>query len=391
MRGRRLAGVAGVLMAVGAIATPSAAGAVQLQAGEILVTSQQAPGTQSLAVVDPKTGAQTLIAGAPRLVDPAYTAVLPNGKIALSDFAALSIDSVDPVSGVVSTIYHGTDPHDFSPVGLGLAPDGRLIVAVPATGEIVAIDPATGVRSHVITIPPGGGGELGGLAVTPGGIAYIADDANPQTLWSVDLSAGSARPVVTKGALLSPQDVAVSPSGAVFVADGESGIVQVDPSNGTQQVILSIPDLNSIALTPTGDLIFPRSDPNNPALGQLASLDPKTGAVKAISSGGLVGFPFALEVVPPVCSGQFATIVGGPKADKLTGTRFRDVIAGVGGNDQIKGLSGNDLLCGGSGHDTLLGGSGADRIKGQAGSDKLVGGKGKDRLAGGKGRDRSRQ
>jgi Ca2+-binding RTX toxin-like protein len=379
--------MAAVLTAVAAIAMPSAAGAVQLQAGDILVTSLQSPGTQSLAQVDPKTGAQTLIAGAPQLVDPAFAAVTPNGQIDLTDFAADSVDSVDPATGAVRTVYHGADPNDFSPLGLGLAPDGRIIVALPATGEIVAIDPTTGARSHIVQIPTGG---LGGLAVTPGGPAYVADSGNPQSLWAVNLSAGSATPVVTKGALLAPEDVAVSPSGAVFVADAESGIVQVDPSKGTQQVVLSALRVNSVAWSPTGALVFTQFDNDRP-LGQVLSFDPRTGALKTISSGNLVGTPFAAEVVPPLCSGQFATIVGGPKADKLIGTPFDDVIAGVGGNDRIKAKAGNDRICGGSGQDTVLGGAGRDRIKGEGGNDRLSGGKGKDRLIGGKGRDAANQ
>jgi Ca2+-binding RTX toxin-like protein len=82
------------------------------------------------------------------------------------------------------------------------------------------------------------------------------------------------------------------------------------------------------------------------------------------------------------CGGKQATIVGNGGADKLNGTKKRDVIAGLGGKDRIKGLGGNDLLCGGAGDDTILGNGGADKLYGGSGKDVLKGGGGKDLLKG---------
>jgi uncharacterized delta-60 repeat protein len=90
------------------------------------------------------------------------------------------------------------------------------------------------------------------------------------------------------------------------------------------------------------------------------------------------------------CHGLRATIMGGPKADVLRGTRRRDVIVGGGGADRISGLGGNDVVCGGSGRDRISGGRGNDRLEGGAGRDRLDGGAGRDRLDGGAARDRLR-
>lgn len=57
------------------------------------------------------------------------------------------------------------------------------------------------------------------------------------------------------------------------------------------------------------------------------------------------------------------------RADKITGTKYADVIYGHGGNDALYGNAGNDKLYGGAGNDTLVGGAGADRLYGGAGTD----------------------
>lgn len=102
-------------------------------------------------------------------------------------------------------------------------------------------------------------------------------------------------------------------------------------------------------------------------------------------------------------------ISGGAGQDRLTGSRFDDVIAtgdgefntvlGRGGDDLIVGGSGvdflfgeagNDSLFGEGGNDVLLGGDGDDRLYGRAGDDWLDGQRGNDILHGGHGADRLR-
>ena len=102
------------------------------------------------------------------------------------------------------------------------------------------------------------------------------------------------------------------------------------------------------------------------------------------------------------CKGKPVTILGTPGADKLRGTRKRDVISALGGNDQVRGGRGKDVICGGGGNDRLRGGRDKDRLAGQQGKDRLNGGSpgnqgahrpGKKRgdvCAGGRGKDRNR-
>jgi uncharacterized delta-60 repeat protein len=87
------------------------------------------------------------------------------------------------------------------------------------------------------------------------------------------------------------------------------------------------------------------------------------------------------------CAGRVATIVGGPKADRIKGTKGADVIVSRGGNDRVNAGGGNDLVCAGGGSDVVTGGKGRDRIRGEGGGDRLGGGPGKDLCDGGPGKD----
>jgi hypothetical protein len=73
------------------------------------------------------------------------------------------------------------------------------------------------------------------------------------------------------------------------------------------------------------------------------------------------------------------TIIGGPHADVLRGTRGSDVICGRGGNDVLIGLGGDDILLGGPGKDRLVGGAGKDQLVARdVFRDVLAGGYGAD-------------
>jgi Ca2+-binding RTX toxin-like protein len=74
------------------------------------------------------------------------------------------------------------------------------------------------------------------------------------------------------------------------------------------------------------------------------------------------------------------TIIGTPRADRITGTSRADIIYARGGNDTVNGLAGNDRIYGESGNDSLSGGAGNDTLTGGAGNDTLTGGSGSDRF-----------
>lgn len=78
---------------------------------------------------------------------------------------------------------------------------------------------------------------------------------------------------------------------------------------------------------------------------------------------------------------------GTPRADRLVGTIFADIMEGKGGNDVLLGLGGNDIMDGDAGNDHLDGGAGNDNMQGGFGADTLLGGLGNDILSGDDGND----
>ena len=100
--------------------------------------------------------------------------------------------------------------------------------------------------------------------------------------------------------------------------------------------------------------------------------------------GGAIRTP--VGAIVPQSGGK--TINGTSRSERLTGTRFADVINCGAGNDRVSGGGGDDVIDCGAGRDRVDGGAGDDRIGGGAGDDRLAGGSGSDRLAGGSGKDR---
>lgn len=85
------------------------------------------------------------------------------------------------------------------------------------------------------------------------------------------------------------------------------------------------------------------------------------------------------------CLGETPTIVGTRRADEITGTARRDVIAGGDGDDRIESLAGDDVVCGGRGSDFIRAGRGDDDVAGGRAEDALAGAAGADRIRAGRG------
>ncbi len=77
---------------------------------------------------------------------------------------------------------------------------------------------------------------------------------------------------------------------------------------------------------------------------------------------------------------EFKHNLNAKAANKVTGTKFKDVIVGGSGNDSINGAAGDDKLNGGAGNDTIKGGAGNDIIYGSVGNDKIYGEAGQNQI-----------
>lgn len=85
------------------------------------------------------------------------------------------------------------------------------------------------------------------------------------------------------------------------------------------------------------------------------------------------------------CGGLRTTLIGTARADRITGTRRRDVIAVLdeASPDQLAGGASTGQLVGGSGNDTLRGGGGPDVLNaGNGRLDRAIGGAGADSCTG---------
>jgi Ca2+-binding RTX toxin-like protein len=122
--------------------------------------------------------------------------------------------------------------------------------------------------------------------------------------------------------------------------------------------------------------------------GALFQADPATGAVSTVASGAPFVEPISVLAEPPTCGGRLATIIGTPGNDKITGSRFADVVAAGAGNDVVRGANNNDVICGDEGNDRINGSKGVDQLFGGDGKDRINGAPGPDLLDGGPGRDR---
>ena len=140
-----------------------------------------------------------------------------------------------------------------------------------------------------------------------------------------------------------------------IVADFTSGIVTIDGSPGTDQLLISHFDNNQqvrISLTVDGV-------PFEPGLHEYNTAD--FTKVEVTGQGG---------------------------NDTLNNSSSWDsLIEGGAGNDVLSGGTGKDILEGGDGNDTLDGGPGIDYLYGDNGDDSLTGGEGRDYLYGRQGDD----
>jgi hypothetical protein len=109
---------------------------------------------------------------------------------------------------------------------------------------VVAIDTATGERTHLADF---GCDDPGPVAAAPDGtllIAFSGGDRTPATIVRIAPSGGRMTTIAKGGLLRDPVDLAVTPTGDVIVADLTSGVLRI--SRGKQSVVASGANLNGV-------------------------------------------------------------------------------------------------------------------------------------------------
>jgi hypothetical protein len=353
-----------------ALAVPAAAQAVKLHPGDVIASFNDPP--DSIARINPRSGAIQVISTGDHLKDPWQVTVTPRGRILVADYVDHSILSINPRTGTQSVV--STDG-GFQPVGVGLAASGKLIVSDWGADEILSINPGSGARD-----PISSGGSLdqpAELAVAPSGRIFVATEGSTAPgLYAINPRTGAQTTFAAAGGtspLSAPYAVALTAAGRVLFADydafepgGQGAIFSIARAGGPLHTISSgqlFGDPLGLARSFQGPLFVAEQD-NPDSNGEIIKVNPRNGKQTSLALAAPdLSAPGSVAVVPPRCFGRFATIVGSPKKDRLKGTRFADVIAGAGGKDTIKGLRGKDRICGGKGRDTLIGGPGKDKTR----------------------------
>ena len=182
-----------------------------------------------LREVDPVTGEVSVLL--PLDDSPNHLAISESGELLVSTGGRLLFVDVDTLQA---------DPllvtRDGAPLPVGAATfgaDGRIYAR--GGGDIVEIDPSTGVASSpIVTFAIGDG--FAALLVDQDGQLIVAEAFEPAIL-RFDPTTGEGETVSSGGFLQGPAALALGPAGEILVADYIArGLVTIDPSSGSQQL-----------------------------------------------------------------------------------------------------------------------------------------------------------
>jgi streptogramin lyase len=241
-----------------------------------------------------------------------------DGSIYVADTGNNAIRRVT-TTGVVSTVAGGgsagfrdglTPVAAFNgPVGLAVAPDGRIIVADTYNDRIRAIDPA----GNVSTIAGAGRqGHLDGpaleaefdtpcsVAVDSNGNIYVADTGNG-LIRKIDRtgSVSTVEPMPDGGYLLRPIGIAVS-NGILYATDDRGRVVEITPGIGARIVAGATPGYGN----GRGDVARMRglAGISVAAPGRLVVVDPRNGLIRLVTA---IGQGDVRPPVPPTLQPTF--------------------------------------------------------------------------------------
>ena len=183
---------------------------------------------------------------------PSALAVAADGTVYVADTGHHSIRRIGN-DGAVSTLAGDGTPgyadgpaaraRFNGPIGIALAPDGRLVVADSYNDRIRVIETDGTVRTLAGSGQPGstdGTGEdasfdtPSGVAVDPSGLIYVADTGNG-VIRTVDHDGLVTTPSWAQGdGLVRPIGIATAADGDLYVADESGRIVAIHPGGATR-------------------------------------------------------------------------------------------------------------------------------------------------------------
>ena len=234
--------------------------------GSLVVADMGVPNQKDGALlrVDPVTGRQSVVSSGGLFFDPAGIAVGPGGSLyVLDNFDGIdsgAVIKVDPRTGAQTLISANVIlPRLFDfPFGIAVDRNGQIVVvnrsrggALPVpclvgTGSIFRVDPHDGSQTPISSL-----GRLAyplGVAVAGDGSLAVANECGGVSADGVvRIRPDGAQEHITTNntddVLQTPERVAFDPAGGLLVtdyavgADGDGGLVRVNPATGAQSVV----------------------------------------------------------------------------------------------------------------------------------------------------------
>jgi DNA-binding beta-propeller fold protein YncE len=170
------------------------------------------------------------------------------------------------------------DPDE--PEGLEVAAGGRLFLAEQRTNRVMLLDPDTGTRTPVVSVPGARGLDVGidGIGVDASTSRLLIPDSPEGTLLTAT-ETGAALTTVARGL---GRPVAAAPlDGAILVAEeNPPGLVRVSDDGSVQAVVRS-------GLRAADDVVVLHGVVyvTDLATGAVDAVDPSTGALRTLLSG----------------------------------------------------------------------------------------------------------
>lgn len=271
--------------------------------GDIVVTD---PGTSSVLIVDPTTGAQSVLTSGGFLSTPEAVEVNSQGEIFVVEGDRFGVGSkivqVQAGDGTQSVLSSGGSL--FDPNDIAIESDGTLVIAdftgPLGSGGIIRVDPSTGAQTVIYS----GGNPAFNLAVeATGDIVFTHRNFFASPLLRLDIGSLIAT-LLTNDAGFA-EGIAVEDDGHILVVDaGTAGggipqVLRIDPVTVSIDTLSSggnFEYLRDIAVNAGGEIFVTQTT-------AIIRVDAVTGAQTVVSSGGnfnnLHGLTF-FDAVPPV-------------------------------------------------------------------------------------------
>jgi streptogramin lyase len=131
------------------------------------------------------------------------------------------------------------------------------------------------------------------------GELFVAD-ASASSIFRIDPATGRQVTVAAGDKLILPFGLAVAANGDLFVTDNHTGLVRINPITGSQSFIIECPSFACnapvrVAVAANGQLIGVGGS-FSPGADRVVLVDPITGAMTVLSSGGLLSTPIDLGI-----------------------------------------------------------------------------------------------